>query len=391
MQLFGNNQSKENNLANELSQEFVVGRISGFQVAILSKRSDLIDKIRSILFLYNVLSIEVMALELSALKEDPIWNKFDAIILDISDLDDAELLSENINRYIPIKSTVILVGRNDSISFYELLLKKGIHFLLEDNQLEKIPSILHTRSLTPPGSSKRVGSVVSFIGCKGGIGTSSLAVHTLKRISSLTNYPLLYIQGVTTSPNADFLLEIPIPQDGSLIEVDNSLKVKVETVEKAWQYDDLDSGTFNITVLEQNMGLSSSFKHLDSIVNLSNIIFIVINRDPYSVKIAKKILEEIARSTSKNTELLNKRVLVCLNDNVPYDKKNALQNSDIEEFLSRKIDFNRKYIGNADKFKKAHTSDEIKAISAAVIGNKKIVKKTLSLSFLPFKKRRKVT
>ncbi|OCG58856.1 hypothetical protein [Gilliamella sp. GillExp13] len=386
MQLFGNKKDKD--ISKEPSQEFVVGRISGFQIAILSKRAELIENIRSVLFLYNVLAMEIFSLELSELKEDPRWNKYDAIILDIKDEGDAELLSENINRFFPIQASTILVGSYDSIQFSEFLLKKGIHFLLENTQLEKIPDILHSRSITPPGSSQRVGSVITFLGCKGGIGTSSLAVHTLKKISSLTNYPLLYIQGATTSPNADFLFETPIPQDGSIVDIEMSLRVKVELADKAWKYDDLNSGQFNITVIDQNMGLQSSFKHFDEIIKLSNIVFIVINRDPFSIKVAKRVLEEIARISTQNTDLLNKRFLVCLNENLPYDKKNALQNEDIEEFLGRNIDFIRKFIPRLDKFKKAHTSSEINEMAAAIIGNKKVKKNKQKMSFSILKKKK---
>jgi pilus assembly protein CpaE len=385
MQLFGN--KKDLNESKDSSQEFVVGRISGFQVAILSKRSELIEKIRSVLFLYNVLGMEVIPLELSELKEDPCWSNYDVVILDIKDEDDAELLSENVNRCIPIQASTILIGSHDSIQFSEFLLKKGIHFLLESSQLEKIISILNLRSVTPPGSSQRVGSVVTFLGCKGGIGTSSLVVHVLKNISKLTNYPILYIQGATTSSNADFLFEMPIPQDGSLTNVESGLQVKVENSDSAWKYDELNSGQFNITFIDQNMGLSSSIRHLDDIITISNIIFIVINRDPYSIKVAKKILEEISRSTVKKAEFLNKRFLICLNDNTVYDKKNALRDEDIEEFLERSIDFKRKYIAKISNFKKAANSGEIKEISSAIIGNKKAQKDKSKKSFSILKRK----
>ncbi|OCG12202.1 hypothetical protein A9G24_08745 [Gilliamella sp. App6-5] len=386
MQLFGNKKDKD--ISKDPSQEFVVGRISGFQVAILSKRSELVENIRSVLFLYNVLGMEIIPLDLSELKEEPRWNKYDAIILDIKDENDAERLSENVNRCIPIKASTILVGSHDSIQFSEFLLKKGIHFLLENSQLEKIPAILHSRSVTPPGSSQRVGSVITFLGCKGGIGTSSLAIHTLKNISSLTNYPILYIQGATTSPNADFLFEMPIPQDGSVVDVELSLQAKIETSDKAWEYDDLNSGQFNIAVIDQNMGLSSSFKHFEQIIKLSNIVFLVVNRDPFSIKVAKKMLDEISRATTQNVDLLNKRFLVCLNDNLPYDKKTALRDNDIEEFLGRSIDFTRKFIPRMDKFKKAHNSSEIKEIASAIIGNKKIKKSKSKTSFSILKKKK---
>ncbi|RKS87859.1 Flp pilus assembly CpaE family ATPase [Orbus hercynius] len=382
MQLFGHsNSKKDSHLLAEPTQEFVVGRISGFSVGIFSERNALIDEIRAILFLYNVLTIEVIPLTLPELTENAAWNKFDIIIFDIEDEDDAEKLSEMVNRCFPIQATTILVGRHDSILFCELLLKKGIHFILEHKQLDKIPTILHTRSITPPGSSKRVGSIVTFLACKGGIGTSSLAVHTIKNISKLTNYPILYIQGASTSPNADFLFEQPIPADGSFTKIDDSLQVKIEKNATAWKYDDLNSGQFNITVIDQNMGLSSSFLHLDDIIELSNMIFVVINRDPYSIRVAKKILEEAERSIAKNTELLNKRFLICLNENVPFDKKSSLQDIDIEDFLGRKVDFIRKFIPHAEKFEKAFTSAEINKISASVIGRHQN---------LPTKKRRRL-
>lgn len=386
MQLFGN--KKDIDISKGTSQEFVAGRITGFHIAILSKRSELIENIRSILFLYNVLSIETISLDLSELKEEPHWNQYDAIIIDIKEENDAELLSETINRYIPIKATTILIGMHDSIQFSEYLLKRGIHFLLENSQLEKIPTILHSRSITT-GSSQRTGSIITFLGCKGGIGTSSLAIHTLKNISSLTNYPLFYIQGATTSPNADFLFEMPIPQDDSLVDVGLSLQVKIETSERAWKYDDLNSGQFNITVIDQNMGLSSSIRHFEEIITFSSIVFIVINRDPFSVKVAKKLLDEISRTTTQNQNLLNKRFLVCLNENLPYDKKNALRDEDIEDFLGRSIDFTRKFIPKMDKFKNAHHSNEIKEIATAIIGSKEIKKnKQQKTSFSILKKKK---
>ncbi|WP_085246769.1 hypothetical protein [Gilliamella mensalis] len=379
MQLFGD--KKDTDILKGSSQEFVAGQISSFQVAILSKRSELIERVRSLLALYNILNMDIISLELSELKENPLFNQYDVILLDIRDEDDAVSLSENINRFIPIKATTILLGSHDSIQFSEFLLKKGLHFLLEDSQLEKIPTILHSRSLASQGSSQRVGSIVTFLGTKGGIGTSSLLVHTMKNISNLTNYPLLYIQGATTSPNADFLFEIPIPQDGSIVNVKDCLQVKIEDSASAWQYDNLNSGQFNITFLEQNMGLASSFKHFEEIINLSNIIVIVINRDPYSIKVAKKMLDEIARLTMQNSDLLNKRFLVCLNDNLPYDKRNDLLDGDIEEFLDRSIDFKRKFIPRMDKFKQSHNSSEIDEISSAIIGNKQVKKSKSKFSF----------
>ena len=387
MQLFGNKQDTDSS-ANTASQEYVVGRISGYKVAIVSKRTELIEKVRSVLFLYNILGMEIISLALSELKETPNWNQFDAIIVDIENADDAEQISETINRCIPIQATTVLVGSYDSIQFSEFLLKKGIYFLLENSQLEKIPDILHKRSMTPPGSSQRVGSVITFLGCKGGIGNSSLVVHTLKKISDLTNYPLLYIQGATTSSNADFLFEMPIPDDGSLIDVGHSLQVKVETNEKAWNYKDLNSGEFNITIIDQNMGLASSFKHFEEIITFSNIIFIVINRDPYSIKVAKKMLTEITRASATNFDLLNKRFLICLNDDVPYDKKNALRDSDIEDFLEQKIDFTRKFIPNIGKFKKANDSAEIREIAAAIIGNKTMDNKQQKAFFSLLRKKK---
>lgn len=396
MQLFGNNNQKEKKALADNKKEIVEGQISRFSVVIVSTRKSIIDNVRSILFLYNVLSIEIVALEFEDIKEDPRWSEFDVFIIDIDKNDNAEEISGNINRYLPIEATIMLIGSNDSILFSDVLLKKGIYFLTENaelDQLARIPDILYKRSQSPSDSSKRVGSVVTFLSCKGGIGNSSLIVHVLKNISQSTKYPILYIQGASTSRNADFLFEMPIDKDGTLANINDSIQVKIEQDEEMWKYDYLNTGSFNITILDQNMGLNSSLAQLKNVIDLSNIIFIVINRDPYSVKIAKTILEDISRTSQKNSLIINKRFLICVNENQPFDKNNALQDIDIEEFLGRPIDFTRKYIANSEKFKKAYNSAEIAAIASAVVGESQKEEKSRSLFSLmkksPDKKKRK--
>ena len=368
MQLFSSNDKKKSSNNNATNQEYVEGRISGFKVAIVSTRESIIDGIKSILYLYNVLSIEVISLEIDDINENPRWSEFDIFIIDINNNQNAEEISAIINRYIPIKASTILVGNNDSISFADILSKKGIHFLLEKNQFERIPELLYSRSTSAENLSKRIGSVVTFLGCKGGIGTSSLIVHILKKITKSTQYPILYVQGASTSRNADFLLEKPIDKGGSVTDIDEMLKVKIEQDDEMGKYDYLDTSSFNISILDQNIGLYSCYKNLENIINLSNIIIFVVNRDPYSIKVAKNALDEINRIGQKNKLILNKRFLVCVNDNQPFDKKSSLQDADIEEYLGRQIDFTRKYIANSEKFKKSYTSNEISEISAAVIG-----------------------
>lgn len=396
MQLFGNNNQKEKKALADNKKEIVEGQISRFSVVIVSTRKSIIDNVRSILFLYNVLSIEIVALEFEDIKEDPRWSEFDVFIIDIDKNDNAEEISGNINRYLPIEATIMLIGSNDSILFSDVLLKKGIYFLTENaelDQLARIPDILYKRSQSPSDSSKRVGSVVTFLSCKGGIGNSSLIVHVLKNISQSTKYPILYIQGASTSRNADFLFEMPIDKDGTLANINDSIQVKIEQDEEMWKYDYLNTGSFNITILDQNMGLNSSLAQLKNVIDLSNIIFIVINRDPYSVKVAKTILEDISRTSQKNSLIINKRFLICVNENQPFDKSNALQDIDIEEFLGRPIDFTRKYIANSEKFKKAYNSAEISAIASAVVGESQKEEKSRSLFSLmkksPNKKKRK--
>lgn len=395
MQLFGNNNQKEKKALADNKKEIVEGQISRFSVVIVSTRKSIIDNVRSILFLYNVLSIEIVALEFEDIKEDPRWSEFDVFIIDIDKNDNAEEISGNINRYLPIEATIMLIGSNDSILFSDILLKKGIYFLTENaelDQLARIPDILYKRSQSPSDSSKRVGSVVTFLSCKGGIGNSSLIVHVLKNISQSTKYPILYIQGASTSRNADFLFEMPIDKDGTLANINDSIQVKIEQDEEMWKYDYLNTGSFNITILDQNMGLNSSLAQLKNVIDLSNIIFIVINRDPYSVKVAKTILEDISRTSQKNSLIINKRFLICVNENQPFDKSNALQDIDIEEFLGRPIDFTRKYIANSEKFKKAYNSAEISAIASAVVGESQKEEKSRSLFSLmkksPNKKKR---
>ncbi|WP_392564693.1 hypothetical protein RHO13_04545 [Orbus wheelerorum] len=367
MQLFSTNKNNTKLFTNN-NQGFIDGKLSSLRIAIVSTNTQLINDIRAILFLYNALSIEVLSLEFDDMSENNQWVNFDIFIIDIKKTHDAEKISTTINRFIPIKASTILIGENDSITFAELLAKQGIYFLLKDKQLERIPNILSLHSSTQTKPSKRVGSVISFLACKGGIGTSTLIVNLLKNISKSINYPILYVQGSTTSQNADFLFETPIDKDGLATQVTDSLQVKIEQDDEIDKHDYLDSGSFNITILDQNIGLRSYGNKLEGIISLSNIIFLIINRDPYSIKVAKDALEQINNMVQKDSLIQDKRFLICLNDNKPIDKKPSLQNIDIEEYLGRPIDFTCKYIPTEEKLKKAYLTKEIENIATAVIG-----------------------
>lgn len=387
MQLFSSN-NKKTSSNNEVKQDIVEGQISAYKVVIISTRQSIVDDVRSILYLYNVLSIEVLSLEIEDIDESPKWSEFDVFIIDINNKGDVEKISTLINRFIPIKASTILIGSNDSILFAEALSKKGIHFLLENSQLDQIANILYTRSESKEKTSKRIGSVVTFLGCKGGIGTSSLVVHVLKNISHSTKFPILYIQGASTSRNADFIFETPIDKEGSITEINEFLQVKIEQDDEVGKYDFLDMTSFNIAIFDQNIGLHSSMQNFESIINISNIVIFIINRDPYSIKVAKNALEEINRIGQKNKLILNKRFLFCVNDNQPMDKTSSLQDSDIEEYLGKSIDFKRSYIPSIEKFKKAHNSPEIDAISASVIGIEKDSSQRRSLFSVLTKKKK---
>ena len=103
MQLFSSNDKKKSSNSNA-NQEYVEGRISGFKVAIVSTRESIVDSIKSILYLYNVLSIEEISLKIDDINENPRWGEFDVFIIDINNNQNAEEISAIVNRYIPIKA-----------------------------------------------------------------------------------------------------------------------------------------------------------------------------------------------------------------------------------------------------------------------------------------------
>lgn len=366
-------------------QERIEGKISLYRVAILSQNEERIARIKSILVLYNILRIQVFSVDITDDKKPTSLDEFDVVLIDIGNIEDVEFIHHYLFQSVPINSMVYVIGNSDSISFANALEKYGIQYLAGDVQLDDLPMLLwHGQNEIK----KRQGNIITFLGCKGGVGTSQLAIQIVQTIHQQTKLPILYVQGASGSADLDFILETPLDKDGTTNQLSDNLNIRIEAANNAWHFDDESTYQFNLVVFDHNVNNSLSASHLTNVFNSSNTIIVVINRDAYSIKMAKTIIEERSRLIARQANIADKRFMICVNDNKPFTKNNMLTNAEIEEFIEHPIEFKRSYISSNKKLKLAVNSKEIKEIAALLIGaDKNKIKSLPSSGEAPKKKR----
>jgi pilus assembly protein CpaE len=365
MKLFGDTNSDSDDKKGDLDKERIEGKISRYKVAIVSTNTTLVEKIRSILVLYNIVRIQVFDVDFADLREKVKLDEFDVVLIDIGRNTDVEFISAYLTQYIPVDCIAYVVGNNDSISFAYELEKKGIKYLLNNIQLDNLPMLLWEGKNK---ESKRQGNIITFLGCKGGVGTSYLAYNTVRGIYSLSKIPMLFVQGASGSSDIDFIVEEPVEKDGSIVQLKNNISVRIEPVETAWNYKDDSTSKFNLIVFDHNLNNNLSVSQMNNVFLSSNSVILVINRDPYSIKVAKSIIEERGRIIARDESIADKRFFICLNDNHPFNKKEMLSDEDIEEFLERKIDLKQRYYPSPKRLKDGDTSKDIRTIATLLIG-----------------------
>ncbi|QIQ21310.1 hypothetical protein IPMB12_06185 [Zophobihabitans entericus] len=373
MKLFGDVSTEEKK--DDPWKDRIEGKISLYKVAIVSENPERVERLKSILVLYNIVRIQVFEINFALLKDEVELDEFDVILIDIDTNDDVEFISAYLTQYIPVNSIAYVIGSNDSISFAHELEKKGIKYLLNDVQIDNLPMLLWQGKNE---IQKRQGNIITFLGCKGGVGTSQLAYHTVKAISRISKIPMLLVQGGSGSFDMDFIVEKPIEKDGSIVELDDNLSVRIEPSKPGWDFKDDSIYKFNLVVFDHNLNSILSVPQLNNVFAVSNTVIVVINRDPYSIKVAKSILEERNRIIMRDDQLADKRFFICLNDNKPFNKKEMLADEDIAEFLEHPIDIKQGYFASNKKLQEAHTSKEVKSIATLLIGISESPRKLLN-------------
>lgn len=299
-------------------------------VVIISPRKAVLSEIASHLVMHNIVNVvEVKEDFLTLQKEDVLKNAAVGII-DIANADDITLINDKILMSIPAQARVFIVGDNDSIAFAESLMQgANLSYLHAGSQLTQLAGYIQAKD---SGQTARSTIMVSVLGCKGGVGASTVAWRLFQAAGNQSAIPMLLAQGASGSRDLDLLMEQALPADGSSHQFSTHQSVYMETIDSMLNYHDARFKQFNLVFIDQ-MLQSLSNDQQDLIMSSSQTLILVITRELASVRMAKKILDDNHRRARRGSTA---RVLICLNENRPRHGR-ELKNSDIEEYLEYEI------------------------------------------------------
>lgn len=312
------------------------------QILILSDTPEVIEEVSSYLSISNINNHRVCEESFFALKDNAIIGSASYVIIDIADETDVEVISKRATLLIPNIVRVIFLGNVDSISFSQSMKRAGFHYLHRKYELQNVAALL---IMTDSSNTTANLMKISVLGCKGGIGTTTVSYNLFKSLTHLSTIPTLLVQGNSGSSDLDLIMEQIIPRDGSISYVANHAAVRLETTENSWNFDDTLFNRFNLIIFEHSMVGAINDK-FETIISNSQTIILILNRNLTCLRVAKRIIEEQKRNFNSRP-VLGQKIIICLNENTP-NKIDDMKNEDIEEYLEHRISLilpytNKKY------------------------------------------------
>ncbi|MCW2488703.1 hypothetical protein J5069_22645 [Candidatus Symbiopectobacterium sp. NZEC127] len=300
-------------------------------ILIISPSPDVMSDIVSQLLMHHLADVIPHEADFFTMSDNPGASDAIAVIVDINDVDNVELIMQMVALLIPVSAKPILVGNNDSIRFAHALMIAGANYLHIGSQLPQLPDLIRDPI---PAAHNRATMKISILGCKGGAGASTVAHQLFKAAGMLTSIPMLLVQGCSGSRDLDLLLAKALPSDGSIADLTAHQSVKMETCDAAWLYEDTAFNRYNLVFFDHGIHTHVE-QQLEQVFMQSHVIVLVISRALASLRVAKNILEEHKRFLLANP-LKEVRILLCLNESHPKNT-DELVNADIEEYLGLDI------------------------------------------------------
>ncbi|ECZ7007907.1 hypothetical protein F8Y05_22535, partial [Salmonella enterica] len=172
------------------------------KVAVISANSHVQNEVGSILKMHNIGNVVSKKLTINDYREDESTLDAGWYIIDIETEKDLSIINDIVVMAIPNDVMYILIGETDSIAFSSELLKIGAKYLYKETQLGTVADIILN---TKGRQADRLSLNVSFLGCKGGCGTTTVASRAFFSIEKFITTPVLFIQGASGSRDLDLI------------------------------------------------------------------------------------------------------------------------------------------------------------------------------------------
>lgn len=296
---------------------------------VLSPQSERCTQLAQLLRLTGFQQVESVDKMLGDIRHVSIPENACGVIVDIAAESDYERLIRLLLAIIPRSVWCCVVGDSDSISLAQSFADQGIHYFHFTLQREALTQAIISKS-TP--HIVRNASTISILGCKGGVGNTTLAWQLANRVVQFRQMSTLLIQGIAASQDLDLIADKKLLKD--VVTHSRNLDI-MAAAESAMP--DLTQEIFrkyNFVLFEQAINTASK-ETLRQIIEQSACIVLILDRSMISIRVVNQLTEII--EAMNRARKLSRRLILCLNDSRPVTE-DMLNKEDIASLLGRSID-----------------------------------------------------
>ncbi|EMF04245.1 hypothetical protein [Serratia marcescens] len=267
------------------------------------------------------------------------------VVVDICTNEQVDEIIHGLQVHIPREVWCCVAGDSDSIALAQAFASHNIRYFNLSTQHElMVQAAVSGVEL----KTNRHAVSISVLGCKGGVGSTTIGYQLANEIVRIKHMPTLFIQGASGSRDLDLhagkklLQEItPVHKKFDLMSSDSQCfpDLKHDSLQK-----------YNFVLFEQSINTADK-ELLRHLVESSLCLVLILDRSMASVRVARNMIENI--ELLQRTSRASRRLFLCLNDTRPVSI-NAVSQDDIQALLGRPIDVTFPYNKQKNPAKSKH-------------------------------------
>nr|WP_195761708.1 tight adherance operon protein [Pantoea sp. 201603H] len=277
----------------------------------------------------GVEAVEQIAIDITQVDVLNIPTNADGVVIDVGNNEDVSNIINALRVLIPRTVWCCVVGDSDSISVAQNFAVNDLHYFNINTQYE---AIIHNAIAKRGAVVSRSAVHISILGCKGGVGSTTIGYQLASAISSLKRSPGLFIQGAGGSVDLDLVVGKKLLKE--ITQVQKHLDV---IGGQSACFPEVSEGImkgYNFIFFEQSIH-SANKENLRQVIENSHCIVLVIDRSMSAIRVAKNVIENIEQL--QKIRNISRRLVICLNDSRPVTM-GGLNQDDINSLIRNRID-----------------------------------------------------
>lgn len=303
--------------------------ISGRQFYVISLRSQVKEQLCAQFRLAGFDAAKGIEQNLMQLEKLSIPINASGVVVDIGSSTEVDAISHALQINIPLEVWCCVVGDSDSIALSQSFMRNDIHYF---NITAQQDAIIQAAVLGAGVKARRQPVSISILGCKGGVGSTSISYQLASEISRIKQIPTLLIQGSHGSRDLD-------------LHAGKKLQQEITTAQKHFdlmiaQSDSLPDlsqdiySAYNFVLFEDAINTADK-EHMRHLAEHALCLVLVIDRSMASIRVARNMIESV--ELLRRTNNLTRRLLISLNDTRPVSI-NSISDEDVQSLLGKPID-----------------------------------------------------